>query len=484
MAHWQLTLSVDRRDARAPLFVRISRAIAADIRRGRLAPGAALPGQRALAASLGVDRDTVAAAYAELKAQGWIVARPAKGTFVTDTLPDVKPARTARRSRVRAQEPAFAFEAAALPALTPGPRRPFDLARSVPDVREFPTAEFARAFRRQLQRRGRALLDYGDARGLPALRSALAAMLVARRGLAVTAEELVVVRGSQMALELVARALVRPGDTIAVEEPGYPAAWAAFEAAGARVLALPVDAEGLDVAALERALPAHRVRGVYVTPHHQYPTTVTLAPARRMALLDLARRHRLAVIEDDYDHEFHYEGRPILPLASIDESGSVVYVGTLSKSLAPALRVGYVAAPRPVVETLAALRERIDRQGDLATEAAIADLLGDGIVQRHVWRMQRLYRARRDVLVDAVRTRLAGRLELTVPPGGLAVWARALPGLDVEAWAERCSARDVVLQPGRRFTRDRRPVPYVRLNFAALREGELEEAVRRMAAAV
>jgi GntR family transcriptional regulator/MocR family aminotransferase len=228
----------------------------------------------------------------------------------------------------------------------------------------------------------------------------------------------------------------------------------------------------------------HRVRAVYVTPHHQYPTTVTLAPARRMALLDVARRHRIAVIEDDYDHEYHYEGRPILPLASIDDGGSVIYVGTLSKTLAPTLRIGYVAAPRPVVETLAAVRQRIDRQGDLATEAAVADLMEEGVVQRHAWRMQRLCRVRRDAFVEAVRTKLGERLELNTPPGGMAVWTRVLSGLDVEAWARRCRTRDVILQTGRKFTRDLRPIPYLRLNFAALREHELEEAVRRMAASV
>jgi GntR family transcriptional regulator/MocR family aminotransferase len=484
VTRWQLTLSVDRRDARTPIFVRISRAISADIRRGRLVPGAALPGQRSLAKTLGVDRETVAAAYGELKAQGWIVVRPAKGAFVTEAFPDVTPARAARERVVRARGPAFAFEVAATPALIPEPRRAFDLSRSAPDPREFPTAEFTRALRRQLVRSGSSLLGYGDARGHPGLRSAIATMLTMRRGLAVSADEVVVVRGSQMGLELVARALVGPGDTVAVENPGYPSAWAAFEGAGARLLALPVDDSGLDVASLERAASAHRVRAVYVTPHHQYPTTVTLAPARRMALLDVARRHRIAVIEDDYDHEYHYEGRPILPLASIDDGGSVIYVGTLSKTLAPTLRIGYVAAPRPVVETLAAVRQRIDRQGDLATEAAVADLMEEGVVQRHAWRMQRLCRVRRDAFVEAVRTKLGERLELNTPPGGMAVWTRVLSGLDVEAWARRCRTRDVILQTGRKFTRDLRPIPYLRLNFAALREHELEEAVRRMAASV
>lgn len=484
MARWQLALSIDRRGARTPLFVRISRAISADIRRGRLLPGAQLPGQRSLAAELGVDRETVAAAYAELKAQGWIVVRAAKRPVVTDELPDVTPVRARRTPKQRATAPAFAFDAAPVPALIPEPLRGYDLSRSAPDPREFPTAEFARAVRRQLQRSGRAILGYGDARGHPRLRAAIATMLSMRRGLAVTSDEVVVVRGSQMALELIARTVLKPGDVIAVENPGYPSSWTAFEGAGARLLAVPVDASGMDIAALERAAATQRIRAVYLTPHHQYPTTVTLSPARRMLLLDLARRHRIAVIEDDYDHEFHYEAKPILPLASVDDARSVIYVGTLSKSLAPALRIGYVAAPRVVVEALAAMRQRIDRQGDLVTEAAVADLMDEGVVQRHAWRMQRLCRGRRDAFVAAVRARLDDVLRLSSPPGGMAAWAEVVGGLDVDAWTARCRKREVLLQPGRKFTREQRPIPAMRLNFGALREREIEEAVRRMAECV
>src|SRR5262249_29017163 len=188
-----------------------------------------------------------------------------------------------------------------------------------------------------------------------ALRSALASMLANTRALSVGADDVLVTRGSSMALTLVARALLRPGDTGAVEEFGYRPAWEGFRATGATVVPVPIDPDGIDVDALKRLAKRRAVRAIYVTPHHQYPTTVTLKAARRLALLALARAERFAIIEDDYDHEFHYDGRPVLPLASTDHAGLVVYIGTLSKILAPGLRLGYIVAPPAVLRRLGAI---------------------------------------------------------------------------------------------------------------------------------
>jgi GntR family transcriptional regulator/MocR family aminotransferase len=305
-------------------------------------------------------------------------------------------------------------------------------------------------------------------------------MLASTRGLSVGAEDVLVTRGSQMALSLVARALLRPGDLVAVEELGYRPAWEAFRAAGATVVPVAVDADGLDVDALRRVAG---LRAVYVTPHHQYPTTVTLKAARRLALLSLARSRGFAIVEDDYDHEFHYDGRPVLPLASADRAGVVVYIGTLSKVLAPGLRAGYVVAPPAVLARVAAHRSLLDIQGDLATEAALAALLDDGELQRHVARVRRIYAARRDLLASTLHRAFGDALDFTVPTGGMALWARARARLDVDAWARRALDRGVSFYTGRRYAFDARPRPFLRLSFAWLDDRELEEAVRRMAAA-
>jgi GntR family transcriptional regulator / MocR family aminotransferase len=252
------------------------------------------------------------------------------------------------RANMRANMPAqvpFAMPEAPvayrLPSLPPGT---LNLSNGAPDVRLVPAQAIGRAYRRVLARRGADLLAYGDPEGHPALRAALASMLASTRGLAVTADDILVTRGSQMALTLTARALLRPGDVVAVEQFGYRPAWEAFRAAGATVVPVPIDRDGLDVDALKRLASRTTLRALYVTPHHQYSTTVTLKAASRLALLALARAKRIAIIEDDYDHEFHFDGRPVLPLASADRTGLVVYIGTLSKILAPGLRVGYIAA--------------------------------------------------------------------------------------------------------------------------------------------
>ena len=248
---------------------------------------------------------------------------------------------------------------------------------------------------------------------------------------------MLVTRGSQMALTLVARTLVRAGDIVAVENFGYRPAWEAFRAAGATVLPVPVDRDGIDVDELKRLASRTTLRAIYLTPHHQYPTTVTLKAARRVALFSLAQTERIAIIEDDYDHEFHYEGRPVLPLASADQVGLVVYIGTLSKVLAPGLRVGYVVAPPAVLRSLGAIRSLLDIQGDLATEAAIATLIEDGEVQRHIARVRRVYADRREILANSLRRAFGDGMEFTLAAGGMALWVHVRLPVDVEAWARR-----------------------------------------------
>ncbi|WP_437289406.1 PLP-dependent aminotransferase family protein [Sorangium sp. So ce406] len=483
---WELSLAVDPASPQ-PIFLQIARALSDDIRRGRLRAGAELPGSRALARSLSVHRNTVLAAYRELAAEGWIEASAARGTFVAAELPAPAPRRFARRAAARTEAPArlgFDLGATSLRPLPLAAEGTLRMSGGLPDMRLVPTDALARAYRRALRAEAKRLLDYADPRGHERLRAALAAMLSAVRGLAAGPESVLVTRGSQMAIDLVARALIAPGDAVAVESYGYRPAWEALRLAGARLVPVPVDAAGLSVDALAELAERERVRAVYVTPHHQYPTTAVLAPGRRIALLELCRSRRVAVIEDDYDHEFHYDGRPVLPLASADTAGVVVYVGTLSKILAPGLRLGFVVAPEPLIERLALHRAFVDRQGDHAVERAVAELLEDGEVQRHAQRARRIYRARRDLLVEALRARLGHALDFRVPAGGMALWARVDAAIDADAWAERALARKVAFSAGRRYAFDGKRRPFLRLGFAALDEGEIREAVERMVKAI
>jgi GntR family transcriptional regulator / MocR family aminotransferase len=335
---WTFPITLESRPEQ-PVFLRIARAVAEDIRRGRLKPGSRLPGTRELAATLSVHRNTVVAAYHELQAEGWTEAAPARGTFVSRSMPEV---RSRSFSPARAGVPAHAGFELTVPAPPLERLRPGMLLMpgGVPDVRLAPVAALARAYRRAVSRHASSVLAYSDPHGHPRLRAAIAAMLAATRGLAAAAEDVIVTRGSQMALHLVARALIAPGDVVAVEALGYRPAWEAFKNHGARLLPVRVDREGLDVAALTEITRRRRLRAIYLTPHHHYPSMVTLSAGRRVALLDLARRERIAIV----GQRFTFDGRRI-PYARFG------FAALSERELADAVRRLVKALPYPSPRT-------------------------------------------------------------------------------------------------------------------------------------
>ncbi len=488
MTGWPYTLALDADDASTPLFLQIARGISDDVRRGRLRPGDQLPGSRTLASALGVHRNTVLVAYGELEAEGWLTSEAVRGTFISSTLPDLAPRRFAATMTMRRQMPrqtGFPLGAPPIVVRAPQPSSGLLVFRaSAPDARLVPFAALGRAYRRALQLHGPALLTYREPEGHPRLRAALADMMTKTRGLAAAPDSVFITRGSQMALHLTARALLVAGDRVAIESLGYRHAHEAFRSAGAELVPVAVDQHGLDVPELTTLHARRPIRAVYVTSHHQYPTTVSLSPGRRLELLAFARQERIAVIEDDYDHEFHYDGRPILPLASADQGGVVIYIGTLSKVLAPGVRLGYVVAPQPFVDRLAAHRASVDMHGDHAIEYAVAELIEDGELQRHVRRTRREYGERRATLVAALRRRLPHAVSFSIPSGGTGIWAKVLGGVDVEEWSARAQVSGVAFETAKSFTFDDEPRPFMRLGFAALNRLELDEATRRLAAAL
>jgi GntR family transcriptional regulator/MocR family aminotransferase len=483
MQPWSPEIAVDE-DAAQPLFARIASAVVRDIRRGRLRPGDVLPGSRTLALALGVHRNTVLAAFDALVSEGWLETESARVTRVARALPERASRRFSPSAPVREgipDRPLFSLGEAPPLRERETPRGTIALYGGMPDLRLFPSEAFARAYRRVLKLERASVLDYGSPFGHPALRRALAKMLSSLRAVAADEHNVLGTRGSQQAVDLLARTLLGPGAVIAVESMGYAPAWEAFRATGATVEPIPVDRDGMNIDALASLCERTTVRAVYLTPHHQYPTTVTLTPARRMALLALAKRRRLAVIEDDYDHEFHFEGRSVLPLASADPDGSVVYVATLSKMLAPGLRTGFVVGPRALIEHLAARRTYCDRQGDLAVEAALAELLEDGEIPRHARKARMAYRERRDVFVDALRAKLGDRIAFDVPRGGMALWAKIPGARGADPLCERALAAGVLVQRTRGMCFDGRDRPWVRLGYAGHAPSALREAAKRLA---
>ncbi len=453
----------------------LSRQIANDIRTGRVRCGERLLSSRLLAKQTGLHRNTILAAYAELTAQGWIETKPGLGTFVSRDVPTSitvgKQAHASPTYRVNASPE----------LLNNKPRKGvLKLGGGTPDTRLVPAVELSRAIRRAL-RRAPTLLDYGDPHGTLRLRKAIAHMLRERRGMVVDYDSVIITRGSQMGIYLLGQALLRAGDCVAVESLGYRPAWQALRMSGAHLTPIPIDEHGMRIDQLRERHVRKKIRAVYLTPHHQFPTLVTLSASRRLELMDFASRNHVAIIEDDYDHEFHFEGRPVLPMASDDESGNVVYVGTLSKVLAPGLRIGYAVAPPALINNLAALRSHMDSQGDSVMESAVAEWMEEGELERHTRRMRKIYRERRTALVSALHTHLADEIEFEIPTGGMALWVKAKSDIDVDTWTKRALDAGVQISPASLHRFDRRNSPFMRLGFAKLDPEELTKAVQIVA---
>ena len=485
MLKWELLTAALSARRGTPMFVQLSEALASDIRTGRLKPGDPLPGTRALATLLRVHRNTIIASYKELMAQGLVETRRGGGTFVAgealSTFDDVDGALPVSRDPTYPLPPPLR----PLPLIfPPDPRTALILYRAAPDVRQFPTAALARAFRNALRRHGRRLLNYGDPRGHEDLRRGLSTMLAYSRGLSVEPENVMITRGSQQAIDLLARALLSPGDVVAVEALGNPGTWTALKLAGAEMKPVPVDDEGMDVEALMALLKNHPVKAVYVTPHHQFPTNTVMSAARRKRLASLSLQHGFAIIEDDYDHEFHYEGRPVPPIAATADGANVLYLGSLSKILAPGLRVGFLVAPTVLMERLVALRLASDMQGDAAVEYAIAKLFEDGELLRHLRRMRRVYERRRDALASGLVRRLGSAVSFRVPNGGMALWVRVADEIDIPRWEQAGRKLDVLFKGAGMLDFAGRDLQFLRLGFTYNDEEELAEAALRMARAL
>jgi GntR family transcriptional regulator / MocR family aminotransferase len=484
VAKWEFPFRVDRSGG-VSFVQQIARSLRAEIQRGRLRPGDRVPGSRSLSGMLGVHRQTVVSAIDELIAEGWLVTRRRAGTFVA-SLPE-QLGKGASHQNTR-RFPASRFMLSVAPAPVPElprivPSGTILMSGTRPDVRQLPADLIGRAYRRTIRMFGPVLLSYGHPAGAPRLREALAAMLSATRGLAVDSRSVLVTRGSQMAIALTARALIRPGDAVAVEHPGYRPAWEAFRIAGADIVPIRVDGLGLDVEELERVIARRSIRAVYVTPHHQYPTTVTLTMSRRLALLRLAAQKHFAIIEDDYDHEFHYGAHPVLPMASVDRAKIVVYIGTLSKVLAPGIRLGFVVAPNDLIEKLVSYRSFIDLQGDPALECSLAELFEEGLIQRHVRKMRTIYHSRMKLLATGLRSQLPNFLEFREPAGGTAIWVRTRDARTTTGWVQEAKRAGVAFDAGTAFTLNATATSGARLGFACLDEHELPEAIQRLATA-
>ncbi len=468
-----------------PVYLQIANGIIHEIRRGVIQPATKLPGTRALADDLQVHRKTVVAAFEELLAQGWIEIFPSKGTFVSRILPEVSTKKLAREAIQPLQYPAET----GFPLRNNGHTdQPVVLYNGLlgfddgfPDVRLAPMEELARKYRAIVSRASaRSYLSYVDTQGNPYLRSELSDYLNLTRGVHTQPENLLITRGSQMGIYLAAQVLISPGDRVIVGETNYFTADMTFRHAGATLVRVPVDDWGLSVNHIRQVCETQRIRAVYVTSHHHHPTTVTLCADRRIRLLSLAEEYGFAIIEDDYDYDFHYNSSPILPLLSSDTKGMVVYIGSLSKTIAPAMRLGYVVGPQNFIRAAAQLRRIIDRQGDAVMEQTVAELMHEGAIKRHLKKALKTYHLRRDFFCELLKDRLGNEIEFKIPDGGMAIWARFDSSIPLVELAAKSLKKKLHLSNGLRYNPENQYLNATRMGFASLTLTEIEQSVEAL----
>jgi GntR family transcriptional regulator/MocR family aminotransferase len=480
-----ISLELDRRSA-VPLHRQLYEELRSAVLEGRLSPGARLPSTRSLAADLEISRNTAAGAFDQLLAEGYLEGKVGSGTYVASSLPEdllyitkAVPAKSrgaapravlSRRGAMLASIPvSLSPDSGAARAFRPG----------MPALDAFPRELWARMAARILRQSQTGFLSYGSAAGLQPLREAIAEYLRAARGVRCSAGQVIVTSGSQQALDLAARVLLDPGDAVWMEDPGYVGARGALQAAGIRTEPISVDSEGLSVAEGESRAPEARM--AYVTPSHQYPLGITMSLSRRMALLDWARRRQTWIVEDDYDSEFRYAGRPLAALQGLDTANRVIYTGTFSKVLAPGLRLGYLVAPEQVVDAFISARGLADRHAPALEQALVCEFLTEGHFARHVRRMRSLYAERQDALVSAARRELAGFLEVAPAEAGMHLVGWLPEGANDRDVSERAAAAGVSTPAVSRYAMRAQRRPGLMLGYAAVNARQIREGIRKLA---
>ena len=505
-----LQIAIDP-NADEPLYRQVYEGLREAILSGRLAPGSRLPSTRVLASDFGVARNTVLQAFDWLRSEGYIVGRRGGGSRVQSKIPDMLMqvrASTHRgrgagnstsvaappkaevthgmpRLSKRGQRLAGSGESCRSPGVIPAP---FELGYAAIDA--FPMRVWSRIAGRRW-RRGEIDFAEGDPAGERALREAIAEYLTAARDARCTADQVLVVNGAQQALHLIAQVVLDPGDVAWIEDPGYVGARSALEVAGARIVPVPVDAEGIEVEVGDRLAPDARL--VYVTPSHQFPLGVLMSACRRLELLSWARRRSAWIIEDDYDSEFRYAGRPLSCLQGLDintAAGSaprVLYVGTFSKTLISGLRLGYIVVPEPLVDVFSAARAAMDRHTPTASQHVLADFIGEGHYARHIREVRSLCAERQAVLIDAASTHLSGCLTIEPDPAGLHVVGWLPDGVDDAYAANLAAGQGIRVSPLSRF-RMSGPASSDRgallLGYAPFDERRIRDGVQRLARAL
>ena len=463
---------------RLPKYQKLADSVRTAIREGTLKPGEILPSTRELAKKFKMNRHTVMNAYSELVAEGWIEAKEKVSYQVMTTLPStflqskasVKQSFEIRDPKFEIARPLKVEDYSTLEGYR------YSFPSGFPDPRLFPLKEFKSFLYDALK--ARQVLLYGDPVGEPELLDQVTTYL--RRVRNVTDRTVIITNGSQEAIFLLAQLLIQPGDTVAVEALGYPPAIEALRFAGAHIVPIQVDLEGLVTDDLEKLLNQKKVKLIYTTPLHQYPTTVTLSATRRLRLYELAYKHGVLILEDDYDHEFHYASQPVAPLASFDPAGIVLYVSTFSKILFPSARIGFLAVPSALGKELAKLKRISSRQNEHLLQKTVALWMASGGFERHLRRVRRAYEERLNsvnLVLNNLKT-IHPQIHWQIPDGGMAIWLDT--GEDSKKLTERARQKGVLVYPEQNYSLNNKPGTHLRLGFSGQTPAENRSGLKAL----
>jgi len=464
-------LNLQIKKGKKAYYLRLADAIRQAIKIGQIRPGEYFPSARVLATELQCHRHTVMAAINELMAEGWINSQERKGYIVSKDLPqDYFISRPTAKSPESSPHVYNIARDIVVPRRNATSGMKYSFQSGMPDLRLFPYDELRSCFSDSLKSMDSALLSYGEPFGHAPFIEEISCYL--RRVRSITNRKIIITHGSQEAIFIIGQLLLSPGDNVAVEELGYPPAWAALKSTGARLVGIPVDHAGMDTEALEKILKRRKIALIYTTPLHQYPTTVTLPIDRRLKLYQLAAKYNVPILEDDYDHEFHFRSQPLAPLAGSDPSGLVLYVSTFSKVLYPSARLGFMAIPEQIFNRLSDFKRIISSQNNTLTQDAIARWMRDGGLERHMRKMRRIYQLRRDCMAEILSQ---SGMDFTLPDGGMALWVDTK--VNSARLAQRANEKGVFIMPAQQFSLDGKLSQLVRLGYANQSPDEIKRGL-------
>lgn len=474
---WELNVAIERESAMA-IHVQIAQQIISDIQNGRFTAGTALPGTRDLAKKIKVNRKTIIQAYEELVAQGWLVCENKRGTFISSKASSIKPGTATKSVSL-----AFSTEPIASNSNQTADR--IALNADLADDRLIPFEMIARAMRHALIMCARQTpCNVNDAKGNLNLRLALMHMLNAERGLHANAEEICTLASSQMGLYVIAKTITQVNDFVVLEQLSNPRAREAFADCGANILNVAHDHDGIDMANLELLCVQYKIRAVYVTPHHQIPTTIRMSAQRRLALLQLAIQYDFLIIEEDAGHEYNFNNSSSLAISSSTQSKHLIYLGSLNKIFGASLDLGYLVANKAMIALCADRIRLIDGQADPVKQMTITELLNNGEIKRHRARTLKVYQARQAGMIALIEDELAEFVSFRAPESGLAIWLEVKPWIDMVRLQADATSEKISLSLASDYASSKHPISAIRLGYAHLSIAEMTQGIQRLKAAL